>query len=410
MNHDGTIDNQSHVVKLPAIVDAQVYAVAIPRIYKTRVSSMGGLGEGKTGSLYYLFELVADNGLRGIGEISDMEDDWNIPLVADFTNFLRQQLCGSQLEQRRTTVQDFRNNLPVEWHHEMRTMMTTAVDMALLDLLGKTLGVPLYELLGGRCRQNVVVSWVAFIRKAELLEHEIREKVEQGFNAFKLKVGDDFRTDYENVEAIRRVAGPQAYLKLDASGAWDGREAIEHIKTLSRLKVDAVETPLRDVSRSLAKFHPERVNDDPERAAQALAAVRQAVAPVKIIEHISDFSDGFAMALIKHRAVDIFNVLIPQAGSMERTLRLARLAETAGIEVLLGSTVELGPGTAFALHAAAVCPGITAPSDLVGPGLLVDDVITEPFRYASSTLRVPDGPGLGVSLDGGKLLKHRKEL
>ena len=158
-------------------------------------------------------------------------------------------------------------------------------------------------------------------------------------------------------------------------------------------------------SRLTAKNHPEKVNQNADEVARALARVRAAV-PVEIIEHVVDFSDAFSVALVRHRAVDLFNVVPCQTGSLDRARRLIHLAEAAGLRVLLGSTVELGPGTAAALHLGATSQAVTATSDLVGPGLLEDDVITQPFTYDNGWLKVPEGPGFGVSLDRKKLAEY----
>lgn len=85
---------------------------------------------------------------------------------------------------------------------------------------------------------------------------------------------------------------------------------------------------------------------------------------------------------------------------LEPARGLAGCARAGGNDVLFGS--ELGPGTTAALHRAAAC-GITAASDLSGPGLLVADVVTPLPGYTDGDLPVRQGPGPGVRLDAGKL-------
>lgn len=389
------------------ITEVEAHPVQIDRIYTTKVAPAGGHPGGKEASRFLLLELKTEDGLRGIGELSDVEDAWDMPPVEDVRGRLRKLLVGTNAAERRRTVEQLRSALPEDWHRELKRLLVTAVDMALLDLAGRALSVPAYELLGGRCRTRLPISWVAFIRETAFLQQEVEEKVRAGFRAFKLKVGEDFEADCEHVRAIRRVAGPENHLRVDASGSWGTREAVERIRRLAALGVDAVETPIRAASRTIAKEHPGRVNNDVERVAKMLATVREAV-PVPLIEHVVDFSDAFALALAEHKSVDTFNVAVSQAGGVERARRLIHAGEAAGIGVLLGSTVELGPGTAAALHVGAASRGVTVPSDLVGPGLLEDDVVTEPFDYdGRGRLTVPTGPGLGVSLDPGKLRRYR---
>ena len=205
---------------------------------------------------------------------------------------------------------------------------------------------------------------------------------------------------------MRRIAGPGAYLKADASGAWDEQEAIDRIRQLASLGIDAVETPLRHISRAIAKDHPQRINADPDAAAAALARVRDAV-PVDIIEHVADFSDAFALALMHHKAADIFNIVPVQAGSLHRAQRLIQLAEAGGMPVLLGSTVELGIGTAAALHLGIASSRVTIASDLVGPGLLAGDVVVPRLAYRQGQLHAPLGVGLGVDLVPALIEQYR---
>jgi len=388
------------------IAQVKVHPVTVNRVYKTRLAPAGGHGAGKKASCYFLLELTSEDGDRGLGEISDVEIAWNAPPAARIERFLESHLAGANAFDRRRLTGEITTAMPDPWHHEFRRMAATSVDMALADLVGRASGLPLNELLGGRFRATVPVSWVAFLRDTSLVEEEIREKREAGFGAFKLKAGENFADDCAHVEAARHAAGPNAHLRIDPSGSWEPNEAIENIRRLSALGVDAVETPIRHAARSLAKEHPEQINRDVDGVARALAAVRREV-PAKIIEHVVDFDDAFAVALVRHRAVDYFNVAVSQAGSLERAMRLIHLAEAAGIGVLLGSTVELGPGTAAAVHVGVAGRGVNAASDLVGPGLLEDDVITKPLEYVEGSLRPSQAAGLGVELDPAKLARYR---
>ena len=379
------------------IRDIHIHAVVVPRVYNTRVAPAGGHIGGKDESHYYLLELETDTGLTGLGEISDIEDVWQVPTPATLRETLAAPLLDADPLKRRPSWERVVEALPPDYHPEFRNLATSAIDMALLDLAGKYHHAPAHALLGGQYRNEQPIAWVAYIRSAAALAAEIQEKVDAGFTAYKLKVGTDFELDCERIRVFRRSAGPDAYLKADASGAWAEEEAIDRIRTLSALGVDAVETPLQCVSRVVAKDHPEQVDADPDAAAAALARVRAAV-PADIIEHVADFDDAFALALLRHQAVDIFNIVPVQAGSLHRAQRLIHIAESGGIPVLLGSTVELGIGTAAALHLGIASKGVTVASDLVGPGLLAGDVVAPRLDYQQGHLPAPQGLGLGIDL------------
>ena len=403
-NRDRETPTKGRVQSSFHIAEIRVHPVEMPRIYRTRMARTDP--SGKPASLYLLIEFISGDGTTGVGELSDVEPAWHAPGVGELERFLSEQLMGANASERHRLSKKVAEAIPQHWHVELRRMLWAAVDMALLDLVGKVTGIPAYRLLGGRHRTHVPVSWVAYVRHSRLDEQGIEEKVPQGFRAFKLKVGSDLAADSENVAAIRKIAGPGAYLKVDPSGTWDEGEAIENIRKLAELGVDALETPVKAASRDIAKNRPHLVNENPDEAALALARVRRAV-PTKIIEHVGDFSDEFAVALVRHQAVDVFNIIPSQTGSLSRARRLAELAEAARLQVLLGSTVELGPGTAAALHLGVSSKALTVASDLIGPGHLEDDVVTPVFTYESGRLRVPDGPGFGVVLDQAKLEEYR---
>lgn len=241
-------------------------------------------------------------------------------------------------------------------------------------------------------------------QELESLAEEVKGKVGEDFRAFKLKVGENHCRDLARIDLFRQIAGPDAYLKVDASGVWEGAEAIQKLKDMAEAGVDACETPIIAVSRPVANDDPDQINVRADDAAQALGRVREAT-PIDIIEHVADLNDGFSAVLARHRTVDIINVIPSPGGGLLRSQRLIHVAEMAGVPALLGITIEMGPGTAAFVHLAVASESVTVPSDLVSPGLLVDDICTVPFQFVNGALRPFEKPGLGVELDESKIAK-----
>lgn len=346
-----------------------------------------------------------------MGEVSDVASRMNALSAEQLRELLANVMLGADLAQWRKIYARVASTLPASYHPELRGLVLFAVEIALLDLVGKKYGAPLYELLGGRVHDRVDVSWVAFLRGDVALENEledladeVREKIREGFKAFKLKVGDDHRRDLARIGIFREIAGPDVYLKVDASGVWEEAEAIQKLKDVSEAGADACETPIVAASRPVANDNPELINANADDVARALARVR-AESPIAIIEHVADLDDGFSAALARHSAVDVINVIPSQGGGILRSQRLIHVAETAGIPALLGSTIEMGPGTAAFLHLAIASKNVTIPSDLVSPKLLVDDICKLPFEFDNGTLCPFEKPGLGVELDESKMEK-----
>ena len=192
------------------ITDVRVREVSIPRIYGTFAADRDQLqpDTDHRRSRYQVLELFTDVGPVGLGEVSDMADRMD-PLSADeLRDLLAGQLVGRDLGRWREAFAAVGQALPADCHPELRGLTLFGVEIALLDLVGKRLGAPLHELLGGRFRDRVEVCWVAYMRndmpvEAELdaLADEVRGKLEEGIRAFKMKVGGDPGRDLERVRA-----------------------------------------------------------------------------------------------------------------------------------------------------------------------------------------------------------------
>jgi L-alanine-DL-glutamate epimerase-like enolase superfamily enzyme len=364
------------------VVGVTLRALSVLRSYHTIVAApkrtIPPADAPPTRSHFLVLELLADNGLVGLGEVSDYEPgDYD---VATLRRELEEALRGVDPFDRERLDQRLLFD----------PLLGCAIDSALYDLQGKALGISVHQLIGGRYRDRVLVSWVVYIRRSDLVEQEMAEMVGRGFRAFKLKVGLDVDHDDTCLRVMRATAGPDAQIKLDASGAWSVDAAIANIRRLEKHGLQGVETPT-----------------DPRDVA-GLARVRHSVGTA-ILEHVGR-DLGYALELIRQGAVDVFNVATVSAGGIYRAKKLLALAEAAGIQCLLGSTVELGVGTAAQLHLAAASAPVTYPSDLIGPAMYVDDYLAQPFRYETGCLPVPTGPGLGVAVDPARLATFEESL
>jgi len=372
------------------IASLKIHPVSVDRQYATVIAQEGGKAKrAVTRSHFYFLEVGTDTGLTGWGEISDVEPEELVEDPGEYAELLVAFMRDRSPFDVQRMHHDYEQHFDVGGS-TLAKYSRCALDMAMYDLQGQACGRPVHDLLGGAVRQDVAISWVAYIRDdLSQLREEIREKCAQGFTAFKLKVGVGIDLDEERLAAAREVAGKEVSIKVDANEGWSVNEAVRNIRRLDRFNLAGVETPV--------------AREDPAD----IAAVRRAV-DVPILEHVSDLQYG--LALVKAGAVDVFNVATTGAGGIWPARQIVTLAEAAGIGVLLGSTVELGPGTLAQLHLAAITPNLTLPSDLIGPGMYRDDVLEQPLQYHAGRLRVPSGAGLGgtVSLQRIKRLAQSR--
>ncbi|WP_207592255.1 enolase C-terminal domain-like protein [Halomontanus rarus] len=374
------------------IVDVDVEIVTVGRNFGT-TSAVKETEE----SVFGYLRLTADDGTTGVGEISDIEDPESMPAAA-----VVEEEVGSFLEgadpravNKLTRRMDGEVRLGEFDFHSFQQLTLAAIDHALYDLVGNYYDVPSYQLLGGRTR-DVTLSWVVYTRQEpdaiDALREEVQTRFDQGFDAFKLKVGEvDPHVDHERIEAVREIVGDEAQVFVDAQGVWELEEAIENVRLFEEAGIDGIETPVGHPDRSVDA--PGSYYDIPLLPSE-LATVREET-NTPVFEHVLD--PEFGLALAAEDAVDVFTVEAC-AGGLNRAQRILAIADGAGIDARLGSTGELGVGTLAAAALGASSPAITYPCDLAGPMIYDDDVLEAGIEYRDGLLRPPDTPGLGFDL------------
>lgn len=268
----------------------------------------------------------------------------------------------------------------------------SALETALLDAQAKRLGVPLHTLLGGAVRPTLPALWtLASGDTMRDIEEAERLLAERRHNTFKLKIGRRaVRDDVAHVSAIKRALGDRARVTVDVNQAWNEAEAATGIAMLEAAGIDLVEQP---VPRE-------------QRAALARLAARFVV-PIMADETLCGPED--AMDLARLGAADVFALKIAKSGGIHGMLRTAAVGDAAGIALYGGTMLEGSVGTIAAAHGFCTLPQLAWGTELFGPLLLKDDVVTLRPAYRDFELHLPDGPGLGLMLDEDKLAFYRRD-
>ncbi|MFF9481240.1 dipeptide epimerase [Streptomyces sp. NPDC014733] len=248
--------------------------------------------------------------------------------------------------------------------------VTAAVESALLDLVGKRSGHGAYHLLGAAGPPSAPTARTLGITAPERAGALAARLSGRGFTLLKIKAGSaDPEDDLARVRAVR-AAAPHARLLLDPNGAWSAAQARELLPRCAELGVAAVEQPLAP--------------GDPEALA-ALAA--RSPLPVIADEDAVSYEDARRLA----GRVQGVNVKLAKCGGVFAALRIADLLADSGTELMLGCLTASTLGIAPAVHLVHRARWV----DLDGHLLLAHD----PWRGvggADGTVRVGDGPGLGV--------------
>jgi muconate cycloisomerase len=267
-----------------------------------------------------------------------------------------------------------------------------ALEMALLDLQGQCLGVPVYKLLGGRASgqegspgaEGVRLKFVVGAVEPELAAQRARRMVERGWRAIKVKVGrhQHPRVDVDRLKAVREAIGPDVWLSVDANGGYTVEQAVWVAPRLEAVGVALFEQPTRRGDHvSMAEVR------------------RRSGIPVMADESV--FTPQDALEVIRQQAADVLSLYPGKHGGVRATQHLAKLAEAAGIPCTIGSNLEREVATAAMAHVTVCTANIQCerfPGDLIGPLYYEQSLSRESLRYEADRLWVPEKPGLGVAV------------
>jgi L-alanine-DL-glutamate epimerase-like enolase superfamily enzyme len=239
-----------------------------------------------------------------------------------------------------------------------------ALDLALYDLAGKRLGVPVYRLLGLDPTAALRTSFTIGIADIEKTIAKVKEAA--AFPILKVKVGGP--DTLETLEAIRSCY--RGSIRVDANEAWSPDEAVRMLREIERFDVEFCEQPI-------PAGHPEQ-----------LRFVRERVKlPIIVDEDSVVATDVPRLA----GCIDGINIKLAKCGGIREALRMIAVARALGMKIMIGCMIESSILATAAAHVTPLCDY----ADLDGPLLITDD----PFRgvdYDGAQLRLPATPGLGV--------------
>ena len=255
-----------------------------------------------------------------------------------------------------------------------------AVDMALHDLLGQHLELPLADVLG-RAHEALPTSITIGIKGVDETLAEAEEYLGRGFTILKVKTGLDLEEDLERLARLREKVGPRTSIRVDANQGYTSQETARFFERADPLDLEFVEQPM---------------------TASAVPALRELPASwrrrIAADESLLGESDALDLAA-PPPACGIFNIKLMKCGGIRPALRIAAIAETAGIELMWGCMDESRISISAALHAAFASPA-TRYLDLDGSLDLARDVVEGGFTLENGVMRTTDAPGLGVRKAG----------
>ena len=253
-----------------------------------------------------------------------------------------------------------------------------AVDMALFDLLGKRLDLPLVDILG-RCHEGLPTSITIGIKSAEESLEETDEYLGRGFRILKVKIGRSLEEDVDTLSRIRGRAGKDVLIRVDANQGYSLEDYKEFVRRTEPLDLEFVEQPL-------PASNMDQMRNFEHSIRMKAAADESLLGPADAVRCIQ-----------QPLPFGIFNIKLMKCGGITPALKMADLAFESGIDLMWGCMDESIVGIAAALHVALACPA-TRYLDLDGSLDLARDLVEGGFVIKDGVISPVGGPGLGVSL------------
>lgn len=373
---------------MPTIKDIRLHALAVEVGPERAFGNARGRYD-RRGSI--VVEVIADDGSRGWGEA------WGAAPKATLGYFetVKPFFIGKDVFDRNSA-----------WHEALRAMyslrvqnqltaVVSGINIALHDLAGKLLGVPVHKLLGsaGAAAVPCYASGGYFCNDPRnQLEHQLERLAGRGYSSHKIKIGEGLADDVARVRLARDVVGPEPLLMVDVNGAYNAETAYECMRRIEPYDIHWIEEPV--ASEDFAGL--ERLG-------------RRRIIPIASGE--SHMTAHEFKRLFDTGAVDVLMPDLTLCGGLDEGQTAVQLTRLYGARIsphVWGTAI----GLAAAVHYVAAMPRDPHAMQSPFPSLveydtsdnpLRDELLREPIMPAEGMLPVPQGPGLGITVDEAAL-------
>ena len=277
----------------------------------------------------------------------------------------------------------------------------SAIDVSFWDLVGKAVGKPAYRLLGGKRRETLTpyASTMYFTAEDRDISKPIRAAVNEGFTAAKIKIGSGTDEDIKRVRTARETLGDDASLMVDINGNYRPRQAIRTANAIEEFDVSWIEEPVPPENLSGYQEIKECINT-PIAAGEA---------------HYGRFE---FKRLIDDRTVDVVQPNLGRCGGLSEARRIANMATTENIAVrphVWNSAIGLAAAVQFAASVSDYPHARYVPEPMMvefdrSENPLRDQLLESPFDPSGGLIDVPQGPGLGVSVDEEAVNRYQSDV
>jgi D-galactarolactone cycloisomerase len=263
----------------------------------------------------------------------------------------------------------------------------SGVDIALWDLIGKSTGKPLYQLLGGSFRNPVRVyasglpalSYDTSDEGFKQLAEDARDLQRQGYTGLKMAIGKGIKGDLKSIRAVRDAVGDDFLIYTDAAGVYDRAQAMQIGHELQELNCAWFEMPT---------------------APEDIAGYGEIAKALRIPIAIDSLTSRYETAeFIRAGGLDVVLPDTCRAGGITECKRIAEMADGFGLafapHISIGSAIHF----ASSAHMASAMPNTITSEYWFGENPLGNCIIREPLRFENGCMHTPEAPGLGIEID-----------
>ena len=268
------------------------------------------------------------------------------------------------------------------------TCVKEGIDLALHDLLGKILNIPVYKLLGGKFRNKIHVGSEIGINTPQAMADNALEVLKQGINVIKIKGSDEMNLDIERIKTVRAAVGDDVQLRLDPNAAWDTMGAIRVMRAVEDCHLELLEQPI------------------PSWDLKGMAHIRNNIG-IPLMADESIWIPQDAIKIHDYGAADLLNLKIAKTCGLYLGKKVEAVAEALGLPCIAGTELEPGISAVAKIHMAASMKIHPIASEFTELTQVDGTILKKPLQVVDGCLKVPEGPGFGVEIDEDALEEYR---
>lgn len=321
-----------------------------------------------------IVEIHTDEGFIGFGEAPPtgvITGDTTDGIIGAIKDHISKVLIGRKIEDFENLMEDLQHCIV------KNTSAKAAVDMALWDLFGKFLQVPVHKLLGN-AKDHIVTDITISVNDPQEMAKDALNAINRGYDTLKVKVGANPALDVKRLEEIRQAVGYDVAIRIDANQAWKPKEAIRILNAMSEkgLDIEFVEQPV--IAYDI----------------DGLKMVTDAI-EIPTLADESVFSPRDAFEIIQRRAADMVNIKLMKCGGIYEALKIVSAAQVYDVDTMIGCMLEAKVSVNAAVSLACA-KNIITKIDLDGPVLCKTDPVIGGAVFDEKMITPSPAPGLGI--------------